>query len=345
LKALLSVVAVLAVVAGTAFWFSQRNATEPDNTLTQSSGSTTGSATSAATTQSIDGTATSSDTATPATAQSSAPATTTQQQPLASLSADQTDNTRSDEDALAVIDLGIQALDESEFRYWALRLRDNPLLLQSVLTQYIENRDTPRARNLAALLAEVNSPEVLDAAVQLSQATDVLSQQHGLELLARLQPLNTHARNNAIDLLATQTDPALLVSTLNVFATPAQVVSSEQRQLLLDHAQLLSTHSDASVRAHSISIISKWSKGNTGIAATAGLSDPDEAVRARSAASLIGVSNPSDNTKQALLTVAANRSEPKATRQLALYALSKMPLDDSERTHYHQLEIEVRRTR
>lgn len=337
---------MLAVLAGTAFWFDQRNAEEPDNTLTQSSDNGGSAATPAASTLSIDSTATHSDSATAAsTAQSSAPAATTQQPPSASLSTDQTDDTSSNEDALAVIDLGKQALDESEFRYWALRLRDNPLLLQSVLTQYLENRDTPRARNLAALLAEVNSPEVLDAAVQLSQATDVLSQQHGLELLARLQPLNTHARNNALDLLATQTDPMLLVSTLNVFATPAKVVSSEQRQLLLDHAQLLSTHSDASVRAHSISIISKWSKGNSGIAATAGLSDPDEAVRARSAASLIGVSNPSDNTKQALLTVAANRNEPKATRQLALYALSKMPLDDSERTHYDELEIEVRRTR
>ena len=218
-------------------------------------------------------------------------------------------------------------------------------MLQSALTEYLENTDTTRARNLAAILGEVNTPLVLDAATQLSQSTDTTAQLNGLELLARLQPNNTHARNNAIDLLATQTDPLLLVATLNVFATPAQAVSAEQRQLLVDHAQLLTTHDDANVRALSISTISQWGRGNSDIAATIGLNDVDGAVRAKSAASLIGAKNPSSDARQGLLFVAANEDEPKTTRQLALYALSKMPLTESEKLQYEALEIKVRRTR
>ena len=249
------------------------------------------------------------------------------------------------QDSIDVLELGKQPLDEVSFRYWVSRLRSDPLLLQSALTEYLENTDSTRARNLAAILGEVNSPQVLDAATQLSQSTDTTAQLNGLELLARLQPNNTHARDNSIDLLATQSDPALLVATLNVFATPAQTVSPQQRQLILDHAQLLTTHDDANVRALSISTISRWGKGNSDIAATIGLNDTDGAVRANSAASLIGVRNPSGDAREGLLFIAANEDEPKTTRQLALYALSTMPLTESEKQRYEALEVEVRRTR
>ncbi len=255
-----------------------------------------------------------------------------------------TDGNTSRQDSIDIPELGKQSLDEASFRYWVGRLRNNPQLLQAAVNEYLENTDPTRSRNLAALLAEVNSPLVLNAATQLTQSPDTTTQLIGLELIARLQPTNTHARNHAIDMLATQTDPTLLVATLNVFATPAQAVSGEQRQLILDHARLLTTHSDANVRALGIDTISRWSKGNSGGAATIGLNDPDSAVRAKSAASLIGVKNPSAESRQNLLLVAANKQEVKTTRQLALYALSKMPLTETERQRYEALEIEVRRT-
>ena len=251
----------------------------------------------------------------------------------------------SDQDSIDVLELGKRSLDESSFRYWVSRLRDNPQLLQAAVNEFLENTDPTRARNLAALLGEVNTPLVLNAATQLSQSTDTNSQLNGLELLARLQPTNTHARNHAIDMLATQTDANILVATLNVFATPAQAVSPEQRQLLLDHAQLLSTHNNANVRALSIDTMSKWSRGKSDLAASNGLQDADGAVRAKSAASLVGVENASAESRQRLLNVAANKQELKTTRQLALYALSTMPLTPEERQRYEALEIEVRRTR
>lgn len=250
-----------------------------------------------------------------------------------------------DQDSIDVLELGKQSLDESSFRYWVSRLRDDQNLLQAAVNEFLENSDPTRARNLAALLGEVNTPLVLNAATQLAQSSDTHSQLNGLELLARLQPTNTHARNHALDMLATQTDPDLLVATLNVFATPAQAVSADQRQLLLDHALLLSTHNDANVRALSIDTMSKWSKGGSGVAATIGLQDADSAVRAKSAASLVGVENASAESRESLLSVAANKQELKTTRQLALYALSTMPLTPEERQRYEALEIEVRRTR
>lgn len=252
---------------------------------------------------------------------------------------------RSIQDSIDVLELGKESLDEVSFRYWVSRLRSNPALLQSALTEYLEDSDIVRARNLAAVLAEVNTPNVLDAAIQLSHATETSSQLAGLELLARLQPFNTHARDNAIDLLATQSDPSLLLATLNVFATPAQAVSAEQRQLLLDHARVLSTHSDANVRALGISTISKWSKDSGNLAATIGLNDPDGAVRAKSAASLINARNPSPESMQGLFTIAANKGEQKTTRQLAMLALSKMALTENDKLRYEALEIELRRTR
>jgi len=254
-----------------------------------------------------------------------------------------------DNDRVNVLELGKEQWTEASLRFWVGRLRSDPLLLQSTLQIYLDNRDPVRARNLAAVLAEVNSPAVVDVAAQLSQSAETASQIMGLTLLAKLQPNNTHARNAALDLLTTQSDPELLVATLNVFASPAQVVSADQRQLLLDHAQLLTSHENANVRALSISTISSWSKGNSNLAAThaaaAGLRDSDGAVRANAAAALIGVQNPSADALQGLLTVAANTQEPKSTRQLALYALSKMPLSETEKLRYEKLEVELRRTR
>lgn len=253
------------------------------------------------------------------------------------------------QDKTDVLNLGNQPLSESSFRYWVGRLRNDPALLQLALTEYLENSDMVRARHLAAVLAEINSPPVVDAAVQLAHSSETDSQLTGLELLSKLQPSNIHARNAALDLLATQDNPALLAATLNVFATPPQAVSADQRQLLIDQAQLLSSHSDANVRALSISTITNWSSGSSyqaaSQAATMGLSDSNEAVRAKSAASLIGAQSPSAETKAGLLSMAANKQEPKSSRQLALYALSKMPLTEAEKNRYEALEIEVRRTR
>ena len=255
----------------------------------------------------------------------------------------------SDSDQLNVLELGREQWTEESLRYWIGRLRSNPSLLQSVLSIYLENTDPVRARNLAAVLAEVNTPAVVDTATQLSHSTDAASQIAGLELLAKLQPNNTHARDAALDLLTTQSDPELLFATLNVFASPAQVVSADQRQLLLDQAQLLTSHQDANVRALSISTIRTWSVGNSGhaatLAATSGLQDADGAVRANAAAALIGVPNPPADARQGLLSVAGNTRETKSTRQLALYALSKMPLTETEKLRYEELEVEVRRTR
>ena len=65
------------------------------------------------------------------------------------------------QDSIDVLELGKQPLDEVSFRYWVSRLRSDPLLLQTALTEYLENTDSTRARNLAAILGEVNSAPCL----------------------------------------------------------------------------------------------------------------------------------------------------------------------------------------
>lgn len=242
--------------------------------------------------------------------------------------------------------IGIEVLSDTDFNTLQSRLRNEPELLQALLTEFRFNTDPERAKRIAALVGDLNNPEIINAAKELVYSGNPESQRIGLDLLSRLQPRNNEARDIAIELLSSESNPALLVSTLNVLATPNRAATDQQRVQLIDNLNLLSTHYDPLVRSHSIDLLGRWNPGgasNTILAA--GLADQDPTVRARSATAFIGKSNVDESAIFGLLAVAENSNEVKTTRQAALYALKKMQLPPSVQVRYDQAVITVRRTR
>lgn len=242
--------------------------------------------------------------------------------------------------------IGIEAISDNEFNLLQSRLRNDPDLLRALLTEFRFNVDPERAKRIAALLGDLNNPEIVDAAKEMIYSGNPESQHIGLDLLSRLQPRNNEARDIAIELLSSETNPELLVSTMNVLGTPVRTASEQQRALLIDNLNLLSSHRNPTVRSHSMALLGRWSPNDHGkTILTAGLTDQDPTVRARSTSAFIGKSNVGESAIYGLLAVAENSEEVKTTRQSALYALQKMQLPADAQVRYEQAVITVRRTR
>ena len=227
-------------------------------------------------------------------------------------------------------------MSDAEFKNLERRIRQDPTLLTDILAEYRYNADPERAKRLAALIANLSSPQILATATELAYSSDPVSKRNGLELLSRIQPHNSEARDISIELLGVESDPDFLVATMNVLATPAADADTSQRQLLLDNINLLSTHQEPSVRAHSIALLGRWAKNNPDVATTlvTGLSDDSSHVRARAATALRGISNPDTATITSLLYVLENPNEIKTTRQTAMLALQQMPLSASQKSRF-----------
>jgi len=241
--------------------------------------------------------------------------------------------------------VGVDPLSDQDYAALLKRLRQEPEFLASLLEEYRLNTDPVRAKRLATLFGDLRNPEIVQTAATLVYSGNPDSQRMGLDLLSRLQPHDDEARSIAMDLLASETDPGLLVATLNVFATPAAGASTDHRELLLDNLNLLATHQHPLVRSHSISLIGRWGDGTDSNHLIAGLTDTSSVVRARSASALKKAVNPGTSVISGLLAVAEDSSEIKTTRQSALYSLQNMPMDDEARRRYEQAVIQVRRTR
>jgi len=197
-------------------------------------------------------------------------------------------------------------------------------------------RQLKRAKQLAALLGPYDDPAIVQTASELAYSGDLQSQIAGLNLLARVQPRNDEARNVAIDLLSSGSEPVLLVATMNVLATPARTATVDQRQLLNDNLSNLANHYDPKVRAQSLSLLGRWDK-NSPVARESlsrGLTDSDPAVRSGAAFAIKNIRNPDASMISGLLGIAENTEEKKSARYAALSALEKMQLTGTPLRRY-----------
>lgn len=244
-----------------------------------------------------------------------------------------------------VSNIGHTVLTDDQFRSLQSRLHNDPVFMQDLINEFRYNSDPQRGKRIAALLGDTNHQNIVQAAAEMAYSGDPASQHIGLDLLSRLQPVNSQARDIAIELLTNETNPELLVSTMNALATPTNSANNQQRVQLIDNLHLLSNHPDPRVRSHSISLLGRWNTGGAATIQTQGLTDQDATVRARSVSAFIGKNDADERVIQSLLRVAENNNEVKTTRQSALYALQKMQLSTTARARYEQAVLTVRRTR
>lgn len=239
-------------------------------------------------------------------------------------------------DDIDLTTLAAAPLSDTQFNDLQNRIRLDPGLLSDILTEYRYNTDPERAKRLAALIGKLKDPNILSTATELAYAGDFQSKINGLELLSRIQPHNSEARDITIELLGSETDPEFLVATMNTLATPGSDATQRQKQLLMDNLIVLSTHPEPSVRAHSISLLGRWSRDDLSSTSslTVGLSDSSPHVRARAANALIGVNNPNPQMIAGLFAILEDTGEAKSTRQTAMLALQRMQLSQPQQTRF-----------
>jgi len=238
-----------------------------------------------------------------------------------------------------------QRLTDEEFkRLEALISKDKGLRLE-LLDEFRYNTDPERAKQLAALLGPYNDPEIVQTAAELVYSGDPNSKTAGLDLLNRVQPHSNDARDIAIDLLSVENDPEFLVSTLNVLATPARGANVNQRQLLTDNLNNLSSHFDPRVRSHSLSLMGRWDKNSppSRESLTRGLSDTDSKVRSSAVYAITNIQNPDTYMIEGLLNIAEDTNTGKPTRYAALQALSQMNLNGVPMRRYNNVKRNISR--
>ena len=251
-----------------------------------------------------------------------------------------TDN--DDGSVIDVTEIGLSPLSDDDYHDLQFRLHNDSALLSGIVEEYRSNTNPRRASQLASLLGEHNVPSVLDVASELVYSGDPTSQTLGLDLLSYLQPQNSVAREIAIDLLTSDLQPALLVSAMNVLATPSDNATYAQKERILTNTSLLADHPSVKVRSHSIELLGRWDqKAGIDVLSNA-ISDPHPQVRARAVSALHGLSHPGEFLISKLLSVAENTAEQKTIRQSALYTLQDMPLSAENQLRYQRAQTSVR---
>lgn len=258
--------------------------------------------------------------------------------PVTELQPDTTPET--DVDATTV---ALEPMSDEEFNQLAVALRNNKNLRLELANEFSSNLDPARAKQLAALLGSYDDPEIVQIASDLTYSGNSEQRVAGLDLLSRLQPHSDNARDVAVDLLSSETEPEFIVATMNVLATPSNDATANQRQLLADNLNNLSYHHDAKVRANSLALMGRWDKNSdaTRDSLTRGLSDPDPFVRSRVTYALKNVQNPDDSMINGLLSIAENSDEKKTTRYAALNTLSSMRLTGIAARRYSSAKVIV----
>lgn len=232
--------------------------------------------------------------------------------------------------------VAIEPLSDAEFLRLEQQLKTDTALRLSLIEEFRYNTDPTRAKQLAALLGPYDDPEVMQAASELAYSGDPQSQIAGLDLLSRIQPRNGEARDIAIDLLSSGNDPALLVATMNVLATPARNVSDTQLQSLNDNLNNLSNHYDPNIRSQTLALMGRWDKNSHAArnALSEGLNDSNPAVRSSATFAINNIRNPDDQMISSLLSIAENTNDKRSTRYAALRALGSMQLSSTQSRRY-----------
>lgn len=241
--------------------------------------------------------------------------------------------------------VAVEPLSDAEFLRLEQQLKNDEPLRLSLLEEFRYTTDPVRARQLAALLGPYDDPEILQVASELAYSGDPESINAGLDLLSRIQPRNSDARDIAIDLLNSGGNTKMLVASMNVLATPSRNASDSQLQSLNDNLNNLSNHYDATVRAQSLSLLGRWDQ-NSAVARDAfsrGLTDPDPSVRSSATFALNNINNPDDAMISGLLSIAENTNENRSTRYAALRALEKMQLSGTLMRRFAEARISANR--
>lgn len=259
---------------------------------------------------------------------------------------DSVDNTNSQLSSgyppLAAYDIGNAPVQDQELVDLVRRLNNDPALLADLITELRAETDPVRLKRLIYILGSTANPAVLPAAEEMIYSGIPGARDTGLDLLSRLAPNNPAAFELAGNLLASETEPDVLVATMNVMAQPAGV-SRELRESLVTQVTPLSTHESAKVRSLSVSMVSRLTN-NPEVAPVFfnALHDTEPAVRRSGVFAFLNYPYHSAEASQKLLDMAEDASEDKEIRRGAIHVLNSHSPDELTQERLRQAGVQMR---
>jgi len=243
---------------------------------------------------------------------------------------------------LSAYDVARKDLKDKEYSALVKRLQNDPVLMDGLLNELRSETDAKRLKRLVSVLGSTGSSEVLPVAEELVFSSDEGMRKSGLDLLSRVAPLNPEAYDIANTILRSETDPAILVSTMNVLAVP-ESVTPETKQSAVAQIIPLANHEEPAVRRHSVSMLVRLSNDDSLAPILYGaLADEDPSVRQAAVYAYAQYPFQSAEAVERLFEIAENTSEEKGTRRAAITTLNSMQPDEQAKNRISAAQKTIR---
>lgn len=233
-------------------------------------------------------------------------------------------------------------ISDEEFNALVLRLAQDPFLLNELLNELRSETDPARIKRLTALLGQTGSAEVMAVGEELAYSSVPATQKAGLDLLSRVASNNPEAYDIAVSILSSASEPAVLVSTMNVLASPINA-SAETKSNAITQIMPLAEHESEAVRRHSVSLLPRLTKDEalTPILYNA-LADSSAKVRSAATFAIASLPDQSPEVIERLLGIAENTDEADGIRRGAIHALQKKSPSAETNARISKAKIQMR---
>lgn len=243
---------------------------------------------------------------------------------------------------LASYEIGNEPITDQALTDLVNRLNNDPALLSELINDLRGEADPERLKRLVYILGATGNSAVIPAAEEMIYSGITSSRDTGLDLLSRIAPKNPAAYEVASNLLVSETDPEVLVATMNVMAQPGDT-PPELTDSLITQITTLSSHESAAVRGFSVTTLARLSNDpSMAPLFQNALHDSAPAVRSSGVYAFASFPYHSAETSQKLLDMVEDEYESPEVRRGAILALSKNSPDELVRARLDAVESEMR---
>jgi len=244
---------------------------------------------------------------------------------------------------LAAYDIGNEPVSDEELINLVNRLNNDPALMAELISELRAETNPERLKRLVYILGATANSAVLPVATELIYSGVPSSRDAGLTLLSRLAPNNPEALSIASNLLVSETEPDVLIATMNVMAQPANA-SPELRESLVTQITPLSNHEVTNVRSISVSILSRLTDDPSASPVFYNaLLDAEAHVRRAAAYAYANFPYHTSEASQKLLDMAEDPYEDAEVRGGAIFALKNNSPDELTLSRLEEASLAMRR--
>lgn len=243
---------------------------------------------------------------------------------------------------LAAYDIGNEPIKDDELISLVKRLNNDPALMTDLINELRAETDPKRLKRLVYILGSTGNAEVLPVATELIYSGVPSSRDTGLDLLSRIAPSNPEAITVASNLLVSETEPDVLIATMNVLAQPAGA-STELRESLVTQIAPLSTHETTNVRSVSVAILARLTNDPSSAPVFYNaLFDAESNVRSAGVYAFASFPYHSEEVSQKLLDMIEDPLETAEVRRGATLALTNNSPDEQIKSRIKEAGIAMR---